>query len=151
MKKLLVLFILGYGQLFALDKDSTLKIYHHVFNALTDKASITVYTKDTEYKKVFAFSKRIILSKEPQMVDIVLVTGKNMLMDVMEECDVHEEATTRPIIFVTDYRLLKESKDIVGAFYWRKGRSQLLFIKNRLDAKGITLPSEYQEYMIEEL
>jgi len=151
LRKILVLFILIYGQLFALDKESTLKIYHHVFSALTQKGSITVYTKDPEYKKVFAYSKRIILATEPQNADIVFVTGESMLMDVMEECNVHEEATTRPIVFVTDYRLLKDSKDIVGAFYWRKGRSQLLFVKKRLEAKGIALSLEYKKYMIEEL
>ena len=151
MRKLLVLFILSYGQLVALDKDSTLKIYHHVFKALTQKGLITVYTEDTEYKKVFAFSKRIILSKKPQKVDVVLVSSQSMLTDVMGECDMDEDVNAHPIVFVTDYRLLKESKDIVGAFYWRKGRTQLLFIKDRLKAKNIILPAEYKQYIIDEL
>ena len=55
------------------------------------------------------------------------------------------------ILFVTKYQLLKISEDVVGAFYWKKGRSQLLFIKKRLERHNIKLPTEYQNFMIDAL
>ena len=62
-----------------------------------------------------------------------------------------QDMLKKPIIFVTNYHFLKISDEIVGAFYWRKGRSQLLFIKKRLQQHDITLPKEYQSFMIDEL
>lgn len=41
--------------------------------------------------------------------------------------------------------------EIVGAFYWRKGRSQLLFIGKRLKNHDITLSSSYRKFIIEKL
>jgi len=112
---------------------------------------INVYTDDREYKEVFATSKRMVLSDEPEKSDIILMTNKSALFKIMREKQWAVEKDEKPIIFVTDYRLLKNSFDIVGAFYWKKGRSQLLFIKNRLDAYNITLPEEYEDFLVDTL
>lgn len=151
MKKILLLFILVYGQLFALDRGSTLKMYHGIFSALSSKPSITVYTNDKEYRDVFSYSKRIFLTKEPEEADIALITNERSLKRILYRFKVNTNVSKKPILFVTDYHFLKESDDIVGAFYWRKGRSQLLFIKQRLKEHDITLPREYQSFMIDAL
>ncbi len=92
---------------------------------------ISVYTTDKEYRKVFTASKRIFLSSSPEESDIILITNRLTLKTILKRNNVDISAK-KPILFVTDYRFLKVSEDIVGAFYWRKGRSQLLFIKKRL-------------------
>jgi len=112
---------------------------------------MNVYTEDKEYKKVFAYSKRMVLSKVPEKSDVILITDESMLLKIMREKPWSREGGEKPVLFVTDYRLLKVSFDVVGAFYWRKGRSQLLFIKNRLNAYNITLPEEYEDFMVDEL
>jgi len=112
---------------------------------------INVYTNDKEYREVFAYSKRIILSEKPEESDIVLITDGSTLHSVLRRNRVENNTNKKPILFVTDYRFLERSTDIVGAFYWRKGRSQLLFIKNRLDKYGIVLPSEYKDFLVDEL
>lgn len=112
---------------------------------------IHVYTDDKEYKKVFAFSKRMVLSNVPEKSDIILITNRSTLFKITRERKWDIEKDKVPILFVTDYRFLKSSFDIVGAFYWRKGRSQLLFIKNRLNAYNITLPKEYEDFTVDEL
>ncbi len=122
-----------------------------MFAALTSKPSVLVYTNDKEYRKVFSFSKRIVLTTQPRDADIILITNEMMLRRVLTRGKMKAELNENTILFVTDYRYLEESKDIVGAFYSRKGRTQLLFIKERLKAKKITLPAEYQHYMIDEL
>ena len=151
MKKILILLILLYGHLYALERESTLKIYHQIFPSLVHKSSIRVYTNDKEYKEIFGHSKRLVLTDDPATSDIVLITNRSALFKTMREEQWMNEHEDKPIIFVTDYRLLKYSFDIVGAFYWKKGRSQLLFIKNRLDTHNITLPVEYQNFMVDEL
>jgi len=126
-------------------------MYHQIFSALVSKPMIHVYTDDKEYKKVFAFSKRMVLSNVPEKSDIILITNRSTLFKITRERKWDIEKDKVPILFVTDYRFLKSSFDIVGAFYWRKGRSQLLFIKNRLNAYNITLPKEYEDFTVDEL
>lgn len=143
--------ILVYGQLFALDKNSTLKMYHGIFSALSSKPLIAVYTNDKEYREVFKHSKRIFLSDKLEEADIVLITDKRTLKNVLYRLKVNTDVGKKPMLFVTNYHFLEKSDDILGAFYWRKGRSQLLFIKKRLDRQHITLPEEYQSFMIDTL
>lgn len=135
-----------YGQLFALDKQSTLNIYHDMFLALTSKHMVSVYTEDSEIRNVFVLSKRITLTNKLENADIILITNEEVLEKVL-----HRGIGNKAILFGTQYRLLKSSQKIVGAFYWKKGRSQILFIKERLNAHHIHLPPKYKEYIVENL
>lgn len=151
MRKILILLILLYGHLYALEKESTLKIYHDIFSALSSRGLISVYTNDREYREVFRHSKKIILSKNLEEADIVLITNEVMLKLVLKRNKLNNHLNKKPIYFVTDYKFLGKSVESVGAFYWRKGRSQLLFVKKRLDEQNITLPRDYQKFIIDEL
>ena len=151
MRKIVILLILLYGHLYALERESTLKIYHGIFNALSQKTLINVYTNDKEYRDVFQHSKRFFLSSKVENADVILVTNERTLENILFRINTNRDGGKKPIIFVTNYKLLKLSDGIVGAIYWRKGRSQLLFIKNRLDEHNITLPKAYQNFMIDEL
>ena len=134
-----------------MDRESTLKMYHSIFAALSPKAPIAVYTNDKEYRDVFSHSKRIFLSDKFEEADVVLMTDESALTNILYTMNENTGFGKKPIVFVTSYHFLKMSDDIVGAFYWRKGRSQLLFIKKRLKQHDITLPKEYQSFMIDEL
>ena len=146
-----MILILLYAPLYALERESTLKMYHGIFEALSSKTPINVYTNDKEYRDVFLHSKKIVLSNTLEASDIALVTDERTLKNILYTKNSNRNFDKKPIIFVTNYHFLKISKEIVGAFYWRKGRSQLLFIKNRLKQHNITLPKEYQNFMINEL
>jgi len=146
-----MILILLYAPLYALERESTLKMYHGIFEALSSQTPINVYTNDKEYRDVFLHSKKIVLSNTLEASDIALVTDERTLKNILYTKNSNRNFDKKPIIFVTNYHFLKISKEIVGAFYWRKGRSQLLFIKNRLKQHNITLPKEYQNFMINEL
>jgi hypothetical protein len=150
LKKVLILLILVYGHLYALDRESTLKMYHKLLFSLSPKAIVSVYVDDDEYRKIFSFSKRIQLINEPENADIALITNEMAFRKVLGERR-NMQIGKKPILFATDYRFLKRSDDIIGAFYWRKGRSQLLFIKDRLDRHHIVLPREYKDFLVDEL
>ena len=139
-----------YGHLYALERESTLKMYHQIFSALMSKPMIKVYTNDKEYKDIFITSRRISLTDKPEESDIILITDESTLYSVLKSNRVENNINKKPI-FVTNYRFLKKSTDILGAFYWRKGRSQLLFIKKRLDEYNITVPQEYKDFLVDEL
>jgi len=48
--------------------------------------------------------------------------------------------------FSTDYDDFQKDKNSIGAFYWRKGRPQLRFNKERCEAFNIILPNELVQY-----
>lgn len=151
MKKILIFLLLFGGYLSALERESTLKIYHQIFGALAPKPVISVYTSDKEYREVFIHSEKLLLSEAFEKSDIILITDELTLSRVLKKKASGAFGYKRPVLFVTDYHLLEKSLDVVGAFYWRKGRSQLLFIKNRLDRYRIVLPEEYNDFLVEEL
>ena len=134
--------------MYALDTKSTLNIYHEIFSSLVGEKRISVYTKNKELRHAFQSSKKIVLSDNVENSTIVVVSSKSELIALKKD---FLENNANPIMFTTDYRLLQESNNIVGAFYWKKGRSQLLFIKPRLDKYNIHLAPKYKPFVIDEL
>lgn len=133
-------------QLVAWEKKSTVKLFNHVFYALTDKKVIKVYTRDTFFANTLNNSKKISVVNKEADADIVLITSKKD-MESLDRYSLPQEV----LIFTTSYKLLKTYPKTIGAFYWRKGRSQLLFVRERLEMKNITLPREYQKFIVEAL
>jgi Na+-transporting NADH:ubiquinone oxidoreductase subunit NqrC len=54
------------------------------------------------------------------------------------------------ITIVNSYKKLKRNKNSIGAIYLKKGRTQIVFVKERLTAYGLTLSSKFNKYMIYE-
>ena len=131
--------------LLALDTQSTRNIYENIFRALSPKNIIRVYTDNQEYRGIFITSKHIYLSSIKE-ADIVLSTTEKSLKRSLEKV---KSMKKKPLFFVTNFGFLKLSNDIVGAFYWKKGRSQLVFIKKRVQVKKITLPKQHHKYIVD--
>jgi len=148
LKKLLLILLLYYSHLYALDTKSTLNIYHELFTSLLGNKKIIVYTKDKELRHVFESSNKIVLCDNINEATIILISSTSGLIPINEKL---LNSVLHPIVFATDYRLLKRSNSIIGAFYWKKGRSQLLFIKHRLNKYDIHLPPKYRAFMVDEL
>jgi len=55
------------------------------------------------------------------------------------------------IIFVLDYTLLRKHTNAVGAFYWKKGRPNIVFIRPRLEQYKIKLSKSYDKYIEDSL
>ncbi len=149
MKKILVLLVLLYGHLFALEKGSTLKIYHEIFMSALHKEKIKVYTSAKELKEVFRTSHKIILVNTPDLADIVVVDTDRSYQDILKQMDIRQQKKIP--FFATHYQVLAAYDNVIGALYWKKGRSQLLFVKPRLERFGITLSSEYKPFIVDEL
>ena len=151
MKKIILIVLLFYGQLFALERESTLKFYQHLFGSISGVHPIMVYVEDPEYKDVFGYAKNMLLTNTVKSADVILVTDARMLERVLKQKASVSHTDKKMILFATSYRLLKASKEVVGAFYWKKGRTQLLFVKDRLKAHGIVLSDEYKRFIVDEL
>jgi len=54
-------------------------------------------------------------------------------------------------VFVVDsYKKLQEEKNSIGAIYLKKGRTQVIFIQERLENKGFKLLKGSQKYIVSE-
>ncbi len=57
---------------------------------------------------------------------------------------------TKKMIIVDSYNTLKKNEKSIGAIYIKKGRTQIMFVDERLKAKGLKLSSKYKKYIIKE-
>ena len=57
---------------------------------------------------------------------------------------------TNKITIVDSYRELQINKNSIGAIYLKKGRTQIIFIKERLEKSGLTVPSSYTKQLLNE-
>jgi len=150
LKKIVLFLTFLWGHLFAMDAKSTINVYYELFSSMTQKEKLSVYVMDKELKEIFSQSKHFVVSQDPSKADVVLLTDETSYITVKQALSKHKSEAI-PIFFTTDYHLLEDHPEIIGALYWKKGRSQLLFIKPRLQVYHIDLPQEYDPFIIESL
>jgi hypothetical protein len=59
-----------------------------------------------------------------------------------------KNTSTNKIIIVDSYKALKENKNSIGAIYLKKNRTQIIFIKERLKDKGLSLEEKFNKYIV---
>ena len=62
-----------------------------------------------------------------------------------------EDGCERIPILVLDYDLLEIYENAVVAFFWKKGRPNIVFLKKRLEKFNIVLPESYKIYEEEKI
>jgi len=51
-------------------------------------------------------------------------------------------------VIVNSYQDLNENNNSIGAIYLKKNRTQIIFIKERLKNKGLSLPKKFNKYIV---
>ena len=145
MKKLIVVFLYLTIQLSAsFDKD-LLSIYENILTDMfPNQTKIVVYVKDKYYKGILNYSSKLQVTSDVSKAMICIATKQSTIKDIIA-------SKNNVIIFVTNQHFLYDYEEVIGAFYWTKGRRQLLFIKSRMDRHHIVLPKEYDHFIIDEL
>ena len=54
------------------------------------------------------------------------------------------------IVIVDSYKALQMNKNSIGAIYLKKGRTQIIFIDERLKKNGLKLPNSYNKHLLSE-
>ena len=54
------------------------------------------------------------------------------------------------IVIVDSYKALQMNKNSIGAIYLKKGRTQIIFIDERLKKNGLELPNSYNKHLLSE-
>ncbi len=117
-----------------------IKILEKIAEDITHKHKIKVYLIGYSRAKIKKFSTYFILSDNVDEADIVIVSK--------ESKDIYH--IRNKIILTTDFRLLKEIPESIGALYWKKGRPHIIFIKERLKDFKIKLSEDYGKFIVSE-
>ncbi|RLF05213.1 MAG: hypothetical protein DRJ64_05875 [Thermoprotei archaeon] len=51
------------------------------------------------------------------------------------------------LFFTYDYQFLKNNKNVLGGLFWAKNRVKLIFVRERLEEYGISVPRELEKYL----
>jgi hypothetical protein len=54
------------------------------------------------------------------------------------------------MVIVNSYKALVMNKNSIGAIYLKKGRTQIIFIEERLKRNGLSLPSSFKNNLLNE-
>ncbi len=76
----------------------------------------------------------------------IKLTSLNSADIVLFSAKKHESKIT----IVNSYKKLKLDKNSIGAIYLKKGRTQIVFVKERLSMHGLTLSSKFKKHIMHE-
>lgn len=134
MKKI-ILFFLIISTINADNAHKASSIFNMIAKSITKKTEPTIYIhREVESLQLFPGDIKIV--KECAEADIVLLST---LKNIPSEC-------RGKLLFGTRYSHL-DNRDVIGAFFWQKGRPNILFYKKRLELNGIKLDPSYNKYI----
>jgi len=128
-----ITFLVLFSTLFAND-DYELKLYEKIFSSIYPSQKLKIYSDDTVSELLKKSDMFIIVST---CDDANILIGKNFSFD--------KKCTNKPQ-FATSYNSFINNENVIGAFYWRKGRPQIKFKKDILNKFNITLPKSLEKF-----
>ncbi len=118
------------------DRQLASALLYKATQAITNKETPNIYIHHKEKIKFdFDFSKFNIVNNCKQADIVLLPTTK----DLQKQC-------RKKILFATNINTLK-NKRVIGAFFWQKGRPNMIFYKKRLKQKRIKLNASFSKYI----
>lgn len=142
MKKLLLTFLFSlllYGE----ELDIATDIIEKIAVALTGNNSkvLYVYAVAEDEREIVNHSDRLRLTQSCEKAEMVFIHQSS---EIPAACDGGNK-----IIFATRFHTFKRDRNVIGAFYWQKGRAHIIFGRERLEQKKIVLPQQYGSYIEE--
>jgi len=133
IKLLLILFLIT--TTWASDDKKASSIFNLIAKNITDKP----------FPNVYLHKGNSSLEKYPGNLNITTECAKADLVILSTTKDIPKECLEK-ILFGTRYSHLK-NRDVVGSFFWQKGRPNILFYKQRLKEHKIKLDSSFDRYI----
>lgn len=143
MKAIVITLILAFS-LFASDNKDVIRaqIIEKIISNISIQDVITVWSDNKELIATFRKSSNIITTDDCDKANIVVVEDAKNMED--------KNCKNKPI-FVLNYNLLKELPESFGAFFWKKGRPNIVIIKPRTLSHGIRVEKELEAYVEEKI
>ena len=137
MKK--IIFLLFTLSLFADNLSDKLRvdIVKDIVLGIKNSAPMTVCSDDDKIMKGFHSSKHFRVTDDCKDANLIILNDKSDLPKNYK----HKH------IFVLNYNLLNEIPESFGAFFWKKGRPNIVFIKPRLEKDALKLSANLKPYV----
>ncbi len=116
------------------------QIIDRIASSMFPSQKITVWGETAEQKYIIEKSHKLYPAENIHSARLVIVSKK-----------VPENIPSNAILISTEYSLLAKEPRIVGAFFWQKGRPNILFIRERMEKANIVLGHEFDKYIEDEL
>ncbi len=134
MKKLLLIILILSSIVIADDKGIEKRIFESIFKELSTQDHPKVYTND-KVESLALSSELFERVDSCEEAEIIIMTTK----EIAGECQ-------GKIVFGTRYRHLKQPY-VTGAFFWQKGRPNIVFKEELLHKHEITLSASMNDYV----
>ncbi|MBE0513608.1 hypothetical protein [Sulfurimonas sp.] len=118
--------------------DIQAQILEKVFSNVSINETITIWTDDEELLLEFKKNGFLSVSDNPAVATLIVVAHKKNIQD-------DEDCKNKPI-FVLNYELLKDIPESFGAFFWKKGRPNIVIVEPRTELQNIRVSSELDAY-----
>lgn len=143
MKAIILTLLLAFS-LFASDNKDAIRaqIIEKIISNISIHEVITVWSDNKGLIAEFRKSSNIITTDDCDKANIVVVEDAKNIED--------EDCRNKPI-FVLNYNLLKDIPESFGAFFWKKGRPNIVIIKPRTLSHGIVVTKELEAYVEEKI
>lgn len=140
--KKIVIFLLMICSLYADSiSDIKAKIIENIAKTFTHKKVIKIYNQDPYFNDIFNANpnfKRVYTYRD---ADIILTKDSSMFKNLPGNDKL-------PFIISTKYKDYKNNKDIdIGAFFWQKGRPNLILNAKIIQENYIKIPKEYNKFL----
>ncbi len=110
-------------------------IFNKIAVALTQKTNPSVYVH-SKIDSLENYPASLVLLNDCSKADIVILSNTK---NIPKQCE-------GKILFGTRYSHLKDTR-VVGAFFWQKGRPNILFYRDRLEKNNIKLNPSFNKYI----
>jgi len=115
-------------------------ILDKVIDSLFPNTKIYAWGETKEHRQMIQSSYKMELTSNPEQAYFVIVSKS-----------VPNNISSKSILFTTEYSVFKHNDKVIGAFYWQKGRPNLLFLRSRLKDSNLNLGTEFEKYIEDEL
>jgi len=112
------------------------KIMDKISTALIHKNEILVFIKDKKNVEITKHSNHLKEVSSCNEADIIFTDGKEKI-----------KCNKKVLVFATNYLAFRKSPKAIGAFFYQKGRPNIIFRKENLKKHNITLPKEFEKYI----
>lgn len=116
------------------------QIIERIATSLFPKQKIAAWGETADQKNMIRQSAKIEEAVDSSDADLIIVS-KNIPQNLSKNC----------VLITTEYSLLVKDERIVGAFFWQKGRPNLLFLRPRMQKANVKLGHEFDKYIEDEL
>jgi len=141
--KIILSILLFASLLFANNHNNSLKIQilENICSGIKNIKAMPIYSDDIEIQKAFKNVHRFNVVENFNDAKLIILS-KNV--DKIKKFP-------KKHIFVLNYDLLETIPNSFGAFFWKKGRPNIVFIKPRLKEQLLKLSSELEPYIEEKI